>query len=211
MSKYVPKSPSEAQITEKKSRFIAYIARVQDPEEAKKTITERRKLFKNANHHPYALLLGELKKYSDDGEPAGTSGKPILTRMERAELFETLIIVSRIFGGIKLGAAGLTRAYVKAASSAIKSARLQKLVKVVDFELACSYKHLEEFKCLTDSVRVYFMKETFAENVLISFSVPESDEIIFTELLKRSKRTLPAPLKKGERFVLIDFLPEKTG
>ncbi len=211
MNKYVPKSPSEARITEKKSRFIAYIARSRDEQEAKKIISDRRKTVKNANHHPYAFILNGLKKYSDDGEPAGTSGKPILTRMERAELSETVIIVSRIFGGIKLGAAGLTRAYVKAAFSAIEAARLQKLVKVADFELNCSYKDLEEFKGLTGSVKLYFTKELFTENVLISFSVLESDEKILAELLKRVKRTLPLPIKKGERSVLIDFLPEKSG
>jgi uncharacterized YigZ family protein len=108
----------EEEYDEKRSRFIAEMYPIASEEEAKELITATKKKYYDARHHCYAYIIGydsNIKKSSDDGEPSGTAGKPILEILESREVFNALIIVTRYFGGIKLGTGGLTRAYREAA------------------------------------------------------------------------------------------------
>jgi uncharacterized YigZ family protein len=108
----------EDEYDEKRSRFIAEMYPIASEEEAKELITATKKKYYDARHHCYAYIIGydsNIKKSSDDGEPSGTAGKPILEILESREVFNALIIVTRYFGGIKLGTGGLTRAYREAA------------------------------------------------------------------------------------------------
>lgn len=206
MAKFVPASSVTAETLDKKSRFIALLAPIERDEDIKKILSDRKSAIKNANHHPFAFIAGNKKKYSDDGEPSGTSGKPILTCIERASLFETLIVVSRIFGGIKLGAAGLTRAYVKAASLAVSRARLKELVSVIDYEIVCDYKEFEEFKKIIGPFRIYCRNDSYTEKVLSRFSLIESDEKNFAEAISSAKNMIPQTLKKGKREIYVEEL-----
>ena len=104
----------------KKSKFIAYFYKIESKDDAEKAIEEVRLKHKDARHIPYAYLLPNTAKKTDDKEPTGTCGTPLLTLLERNNLNSHLILVVRYFGGTKLGAGNLLRAYLNAASEAIK-------------------------------------------------------------------------------------------
>ena len=102
------------EIIEKKSRFIAHVLNVETEEQAQDYINKLKKKYWDARHNCYAYVIGdkgEIKKFSDDGEPSGTAGKPILDLIESRELTNCLVVVTRYFGGILLGTGGLVRAY----------------------------------------------------------------------------------------------------
>ncbi len=106
----------EGGIVEKKSKFIANIFHVENEEEAKKVITQIKKKHYDAKHHVYAYRIYNyeiLEKFSDDGEPAQTAGKPIMDLIKQKDLYNVLIVVTRYFGGVLLGTGGLTRAYTR--------------------------------------------------------------------------------------------------
>lgn len=118
---------SEGEIVEKKSRFIAQVFPVETEEEAAKIIEETKKKYWDARHHCYAFVLGaggEISRCSDDGEPSGTAGRPILEVITGRGLCNILIIVTRYFGGTLLGTGGLVRAYSLAAQTGIDAGRV---------------------------------------------------------------------------------------
>jgi len=103
------------------SRFICLLYRIDDPKEINSYLTKAKELYKDATHYCYAYILDELKKASDDGEPSSTAGTPMLQVLEKTNLNHTLAIVIRYFGGIKLGAGGLVRAYTKSVTETLKN------------------------------------------------------------------------------------------
>lgn len=114
--------PGERELLVKRSRFLCALARVTSDEEARAVLRERRRLHHEARHHCFAYVVGDdgrTRKSSDDGEPAGTAGVPILEVLRRNDITNTVAVVSRYFGGILLGAGGLTRAYSSAVAEAL--------------------------------------------------------------------------------------------
>lgn len=121
------KERSKASLEINKSIFIIYIARTETEEQATSFVEEVKKKHSDANHNCFAYVAGvrdEFQKADDDGEPTGTAGKPILEMIKKSNLKDTTVVVTRYFGGIKLGAGGLIRAYSKSASDGIKAAEL---------------------------------------------------------------------------------------
>lgn len=116
--------PAEAEFTERKSRFIGQIAPVSSEEEAVAFIGAIRERHREATHNCYAYVLreGQKSRFSDDGEPSGTAGRPILEVLQREGLTDVAVVVTRYFGGILLGAGGLTRAYAQGAKTAVDAA-----------------------------------------------------------------------------------------
>ena len=124
------------EIVEKKSRFIAHVAHVESEEEALAFVEKIKKEYWDANHNCTAYIVGikpRAERSSDDGEPAGTAGAPMLEVLRQKELYNVVAVVTRYFGGIKLGAGGLTRTYAKAVSEAIKAAGLSRMVPMGDY------------------------------------------------------------------------------
>ncbi|MDM5361264.1 YigZ family protein [Peribacillus sp. RS7] len=126
----------EHEIIIEKSRFISHIARVETEEAAQAFIQEIKKKHKDATHNCSAYMIGEqnqIQKALDDGEPSGTAGVPILEVLKKKELKDTAVVVTRYFGGIKLGAGGLIRAYSKATSEGINTTGvvIRKLMRVI--------------------------------------------------------------------------------
>jgi uncharacterized YigZ family protein len=120
----VKKDAGEHEITIERSRFIAHIKRVETEEEAQGFIQQIKKDHWNANHNCSAYMIGEhslIQKANDDGEPSGTAGVPMLEVLKKRDLKDTLVVVTRYFGGIKLGAGGLIRAYGKAVSEGLNA------------------------------------------------------------------------------------------
>lgn len=121
----------EAELEINKSRFIAYVQRVADEADALAFVGQIKKQHWDATHNCSAYILGEFGQYQkadDDGEPAGTAGKPILEVLKRLELKDAVVVVTRYFGGIKLGAGGLIRAYGKSAKLGLHAAGLAERV-----------------------------------------------------------------------------------
>ncbi|WP_456277618.1 YigZ family protein [Bacillus sp. AK128] len=130
------KGYGEHEITIQKSRFICYVDRATTEEEAQEFIQKIKKQHRDANHNCSAYLIGEnnqIQKANDDGEPSGTAGVPMLEVLKKKDLKDTVIVVTRYFGGIKLGAGGLIRAYGSATSEGINH------VGMVDRKLMCVF------------------------------------------------------------------------
>ncbi len=134
-----------------KSRFIARAERISCQKDAETVLAEEKKLYPDATHHCSAYILdpqGNSARFSDDGEPQGTAGKPILEVMRRQEITQGIIVVTRYFGGILLGAGGLIRAYAHSAALAVKQAGVYQMHKSVMLELKIDYKELDRLKYL---------------------------------------------------------------
>ena len=111
MNRFTVCGESKAEITVERSRFLAVAAGVTDEKQAAEFVAGVAKRFYDATHNCYAFSAGGAKRFSDDGEPSGTAGKPILNVIEQKKLVNTAVVVTRYFGGVKLGAGGLVRAY----------------------------------------------------------------------------------------------------
>ncbi len=141
---FTVKGYGETEIVIQKSRFIAYVNRAETEEEAQEFIQSIKKKHWNATHNCSAYVAGEndqFQKANDDGEPSGTAGVPILEVIKKKQLKDTVVVITRYFGGIKLGAGGLIRAYSKAASEGIRAAGVvkRKLMRVMHTKLDYSW------------------------------------------------------------------------
>jgi len=134
-------SPEMAEFTEKKSRFIGAISPVADESVARAFIDERRNIHREANHNCYAYIIrdGNTLRYSDDGEPSGTAGLPILEVLRREGLWNVAVVVTRYFGGTLLGAGGLVRAYTHGAKIAVDAAKRVTMCPCTLFMLETDY------------------------------------------------------------------------
>ena len=138
-------APSEGLYKDNGSRFIALAYPVEGEEEVKQIVSGLRKEYHDARHHCYAYRLGlkgETFRASDDGEPAGTAGRPILGQIDAAGLSDVLVVVVRYFGGIKLGVPGLIRAYKTSTADALENARVTEKVAGVWYRLEFAYDRL---------------------------------------------------------------------
>ncbi len=136
------------EITIERSTFICYLKKVMDESQAREYIAQIKKLHPDANHHCTAFVTGdndEVQRTSDDGEPSGTAGVPMLTSIRNNDLHYVCAIVVRYFGGIKLGAGGLVRAYSKSVSEAIQLAPKVKTVQVTHYLLTFNYDLIGKF------------------------------------------------------------------
>jgi uncharacterized YigZ family protein len=136
------KGYGEDSFEEKKSEFIGYIKRTETEEEAKQFVSEIKAKHKDATHNCYAYVVGQnmnIQRYSDDGEPQGTAGIPILEVIKKSGITDCTLVVTRYFGGILLGAGGLTRAYTKGASIAISAAGVVDKVLGVKLSVTLEY------------------------------------------------------------------------
>ena len=136
------KDSGEALIVEKKSKFIATVYKVETPEEAEAYMVQLRKKYYDATHNCFAYQIGEkneFQKASDDGEPQGTAGKPILDVLKGEEIKNTLICVTRYFGGTLLGTGGLVRAYGKAAKEGLLAAGIVEKRRIKLYHLQMPY------------------------------------------------------------------------
>ena len=149
MSEYfIPAGPGEAEFTEKRSRFLGHIRHVDSEEEAKAFVNQIKKEHYDARHNCWCYLLkeGNAVRYSDDGEPQGTAGQPMLNVFQREEVTNVCCVVTRYFGGVLLGAGGLTRAYTKGAKDALDAAGISTMSLWTLWDVPCTYPLLERVK-----------------------------------------------------------------
>ena len=148
MTEYlVPKNPGEAEFTEKRSRFLGHVRRVESEEEARAFSAEMKKKYYDARHNCWCYIIrGGAERYSDDGEPQGTAGIPMLEVFRREGVSDFVCVVTRYFGGVLLGAGGLLRAYTKSAKDALDAAGISVVRRWLEAELPCSYGAAERLK-----------------------------------------------------------------
>ena len=165
----------EGEIVEKKSRFIATVRPVASEEEALAFIEEMKKKYWDARHNCSAFVIGrnqELMRFSDDGEPQGTAGKPMLDVLLGEGLHNTAVVVTRYFGGILLGAGGLTRAYSKGARDALAAAGVATMGLWARVRLSCPYPLFERVKLEIAAADGVLDDMDYGADVTLTVSLP---------------------------------------
>lgn len=176
-----PAKEINVELTVKRSRFIGSVRIALDPDEASEKLKGFAEIFPKANHHCWAYRIGTeniLEHCSDAGEPAGTAGRPILGMLKRHSLQNTLLVVTRYFGGIKLGVRGLIEAYGEAAKLAVTEAGTVEMELNLQLDLSCSYEYS---KTLSSSLKKWGFGEDrvsslYGENVEMRLYVPCSSK-----------------------------------
>ena len=171
----------ESEIIEKKSRFLGDVVRVSSLEEAEAYIAAVRKRHYDARHHCFAFIVGEpgtpgeILRSSDDGEPQGTAGKPMLEILTGRGLHNVLVVVTRYFGGTLLGTGGLVRAYSAAAKAAAEDAGTVLIRRGVRMSLHCSYPLYGKFQYLFSGEGIQIAETQFSDDVEMHLIVPTPD------------------------------------
>ena len=155
-----------------KSIFICCLYKINSIDEVKTYLEEAKNNFKDATHYTYAYIIDEARKSSDDGEPGGTAGVPIMEVLLKHELNYVLCIVIRYFGGIKLGTGGLVRAYRKSAIIGIDNSTLLNLVDGYKIEITASY---EEQKNIEKLIKNYTFSKTYTDIVKYELNIKQDD------------------------------------
>lgn len=167
---YIIGQESECEIIINKSKFIGRAFPIQDEKDALEKIQSIRERYPDATHHCYAYVTGEnnsIQRFNDDGEPGGTAGMPILQVIQQQQIENVLVVVTRYFGGIKLGAGGLVRAYSKAASEAISKAGKYKMKLCYKGTIKLDYSHLGTIEYFLKQERIPVLNKEYLENVSI--------------------------------------------
>jgi uncharacterized YigZ family protein len=163
----------EGEYVEKRSRFIGIAAPVSTAEEAMSLVAQEKAKYYDARHHCYAYRLrGGVQRYADDGEPQGTAGLPILDILERRNLTDCIIIVTRYFGGTLLGTGGLVRSYSSAAAQALDDAPLLVMQQYIQGEFTCSYSMHGRLAPLIARQEGLCQNTDYGEQVTLSFLLP---------------------------------------
>lgn len=172
------------EIVEKKSRFIGASYIVESVEDAEKKIAEVSKKYWDARHNCYAYVIGknsENTRCSDNGEPSGTAGKPILEVITGAGLTNTLVIVTRYFGGVLLGTGGLVRAYTQAAQAAVAASETGEMVYARQLTIEVAYNMINNVKYFLEQNKISISDPRYTENVQYDICVKEEDKEKITE------------------------------
>ncbi len=178
---YIPTQPSEAELVEKRSRFIGQVWRVSSEEEARARIEEVRRKHYDARHHCWCFRLreGDVERYSDDGEPQGTAGQPMLNVFQREGVTDVVCVVTRYFGGILLGAGGLVRAYTQAAKDALDAAGISVVRRWVAMEVPCTYAQFESMRREVAAFGGVVENIDYGADILLSALIPEEQAAPF--------------------------------
>jgi len=178
-SYYTIARPGEGKLTEKMSRFLSFAFHVKNAEEAKGIVKEYQNLYHDSRHVCWAYRLGpEGKEWqlNDNGEPSGTAGKPILGQLNSVGVTDTLVIVVRYFGGIKLGTPGLIAAYREAARLAIDDAGKKEMYRTSEYVITFPYIAINDVMKIVKSGEVKVLLQKFDNTCEIQFAVRKSIE-----------------------------------
>ena len=178
----LPKSGS-FELEEKKSRFLGYCASVNTEEAARAVINEIRANHRSANHNvfAYSVTEGNIIRMSDDGEPSGTAGMPVLNVFQKAGIIDYVCVVTRYFGGTLLGAGGLVRAYTKAAKGAMDNAEPEELIISTVYKIKCHYSQFDKVKYNFDKQGITILDVSYTDCCTLTVSVTEKQEQDFRE------------------------------
>lgn len=177
-------SSSELEI--KKSKFIANVIKITDEQDAKEKLNQIRKEYSDARHNCYAYIVYDnetktkIEKSSDDREPSGTAGIPMLTLLQKNNLVNVLIVVTRYFGGILLGTGGLVRAYTDSSKQALEVAKIIELQYGKIIEYCIEYDEFEYFKYICEKNNIEIINTEYSNNIKAIIKLKEEDKSLFS-------------------------------
>ncbi len=189
--------PSEGSYSEKRSKFLAYAFPVQDEQEVKQRLAEIQKKHWDARHHCYAYILGPHKdayRVNDNGEPSGTAGRPIHGQLLSKDLTNTLVIVVRYFGGIKLGVSGLQNAYKVAAREALDAATIVERTIQETYRVTFEYVKMNDIMQILKDPEVQVIDRQSYMQCIYTISVRQREADRITAALRKIPMTEVAPL-----------------
>ena len=197
---YIPAQDSETDFSEKRSRFIGQVWRVSSEEEARARIEETKKKLYDARHNCWCYLIRDgAVRYSDDGEPQGTAGQPMLNVFQREGVTNVCCVVTRYFGGILLGAGGLTRAYSKGAKDALIASGVAVMGAWARVEVPCTYPLFERVKLEIEGQSGVIDDVAYGADVVLSISLPaEKAEALQARLTELSAGSITNRLLSEE-------------
>lgn len=169
---------------EKKSKFIAHLKKIDSEDDAITYINELKKEYWDARHNCYAFIMGnrnEVQRFSDDGEPGGTAGKPILDVIAGSGIHNIVMVVTRYFGGVLLGTGGLVRAYQKSSIDAIEKSIVIDKMSGVRINVTTDYTGIGKLQYLVATLEATEMNTEYGENVIMDVIVPTQNYEKFVE------------------------------
>ncbi|MFT4766780.1 MAG: putative YigZ family protein [Oleispira sp.] len=176
-----PANDGLLELVEKRSRFITYCEKVTTPEEFKQFLHRLKKQYPDARHFCYGFRIGQLSQaqrgFSDDGEPSGTAGMPILNVIDHSEFSDVAIIVVRYFGGTKLGTGGLARAYSEAASSVLKSMQWVEYEAKQKIKLLCEFPQEHQLRYLIKQLAGQILSINYSQQVELNVSLSKEADL----------------------------------
>lgn len=167
-----------AEIVEKKSRFIGYASYVENAEEAEQFIASIRKKHYDARHNCFAYSIGTKQpvlRFSDDGEPQGTAGKPILDVIHKSGISNLCVVVTRYFGGTLLGTGGLVRAYTEAAKRAVENGGAKEMRRLMRCAISTNYSDMGKIQYILNAENITVLDTSYGEQVVILADIPYDD------------------------------------
>lgn len=184
--KHTIAAKTEHKIKIQRSEFIGFLFPVQSMDEVQEILKEHQQTYADATHNCYAYILGykgEISYYSDAGEPSGTAGKPILNVLLRNELSGVLAIVTRYYGGIKLGVKGLIDAYTQSTVETLEKAKLCEYQELFTYMVETEYPLLESLRHRLQSLNIKEAEAEYSERVLLRLIAPDSSREELEEIL----------------------------
>ena len=203
MTEYlVPYESAESEFEEKRSRFISHVFLVESEAEARARIDEMKKKYYDARHNCWCFVLHDgTVRYGDDGEPQGTAGQPMLNVFQRENVENVVCIVTRYFGGILLGAGGLTRAYARSAKDALDAAGKARMRLWSAVTVDCPYPMLERLKLLAAAHGGTVEGTDFGAAVSVRILLPQENAAGFDAALTELSAGTMTARREGERFL----------
>lgn len=192
----------EAEYTEKKSVFIGHAAPAKSEEEALAFVKRQRNAYADARHNVWGFLArGEVvARYSDDGEPQGTAGVPVLDTIRKSSVCDAVVVVTRYFGGILLGAGGLVRAYSHTAKLALEAAHIITYEQYTVLSLACSYSDYQKYLAKLPQFGAVVDDTRFSDRVEIDFAVRDTVVPALAEMIRETGNGRDEAKVIGSRF-----------
>lgn len=204
---YTISENSTYEIVEKKSKFIANLIYVESKEEAENIIKEYKKKYYDARHNCYAYrVLNQDEIYdksSDDGEPSGTAGAPMLNLLQKNDLCNVIIIVTRYFGGILLGTGGLVRAYSGATTGAIDNCKKARIQKGTGYQIEVDYSNYQALQYYCNKNKINIKNSEYNENIICTLEMSDSIKDRFLEDLNNKKLNI-LEIKNQKDIMIIE-------
>ena len=204
MSEYlVPFEDAESEFVEKRSRFISHVWRVESEAEARARIEEMKKRYYDARHNCWCYILkeGGVVRYSDDGEPQVTAGQPMLNVFQREAVTNVCCVVTRYFGGVLLGAGGLTRAYTKGAKDVLDAAGICRMSLWTVWDVPCTYPLFERMKLEIAACGGVVRDAEYGADILLRAAFPAGGAERFAPRLTELSAGGLEMLPEGEEFL----------
>lgn len=193
---------ARAEFEEKRSLFIGHVARCDTEEEAQAFVKKIKKEYADATHNVFAYLMqGEIvARYSDDGEPQGTAGMPVLDVIRKSGVRNVCVVVTRYFGGTLLGAGGLVRAYSHAAAIAIEEAGVITYEPYAELELRCGYSEYQKYSVLLTAANAVMDDVEYAADVCVRFAIRENEKEALVKKITEMGYGKDIPTQTGVRL-----------